>query len=139
MVFIDIAISKIKKGTCHEFEKIKREHQYVIKSKRLLKHYTGVIASKLGMKSQPLLRSIYDELEVIRISDGNANRHRIAFRVGHSKDRFLYGLAIEARGQNRHQVVFVSNDHDQLENSAHMLTSERIPIVNSHTYLEEYC
>jgi hypothetical protein len=61
------------------------------------------------------------------------------YEVIEAEDRFLYDLAIEARGHNRHQVLFVSNDSGQTANSARMLTSEHIPIVDVQTYLNEYC
>jgi hypothetical protein len=137
-VFMDIAILKLKNLRCPQSEKIERECQYIIKSKRLLKHYTGAIAKRLGMKAQPFLRSVYDEARTTRINDDNARRHQPAFKVS-TKDRFLYGLAIEAKGNNRHQVLLVSNDSDQTDNFARMLSSENIPIVDAQTYVREYC
>jgi len=138
-VFIDIAVARMKGQSCPEFEKMKREHQYLIKSTRLLKHYVGVIANKRGMRGQPLLRIMYEELRSVNINDNNANRHEPPFRVSHSRDRFLYGIVIEAKGHNRHQVILVSNDPDQTTNSARMLTHENIPIVDAQTYVDEYC
>lgn len=137
-VFIDIAIPKVKGLDCPEFDKIRRECQYVIKSKRLLKHYIGAIAKRLGMKAQPFLRSVYDEVHATKINDNNASRHQPIFRVSR-KDRFLYGLAIEAKGNNRHQVLLVSNDPDQTGNFARMLSSENVPIVDAQTFVREYC
>ena len=137
-VFIDIAISRVKEERCPEFEKIKNTHQYVITSKRLLKHYVGAIVKRLGTKAQPFLRSIYDDLPTTCINDNNANRHQPPFTVSR-KDRFLYSLAIEARGRNRHQVLLISNDPDQTRNFARMLTSENIPVIDAQTYLQEYC
>ncbi|MCK4478364.1 hypothetical protein KAU88_07550 [Candidatus Bathyarchaeota archaeon] len=137
-VFLDIAISRVKGDNCPEFEKIRREHQYIIKSTRLQKHYIGAIAKRLSMKAQPFLRSVYDEVLVKDINDKNASRHQPVFRVSR-KDRFLYGLAIEAKGNNRHQVLLISNDPDQTENFARMLSSENIQIVDAQTYVQEYC
>lgn len=141
-VFLDIVKSEITSVRSEELEKIVREYQYVIKSKRLLAHYAGAIHDDLNMNAEPLMRVIIDKLEsrrpklTRRISDRRAKRHNIGFRV-HSDDHFLYQLAIEAR--RRCEVLFVSNDPGQTHNSAIMRTRYNIPIIDSSDYVLNYC
>lgn len=125
-----------------ELEKVIREHHYVIKSTRLLKHYAGVIHHALVMNAEPLIRAVIDELEdrrpklTKRISDRPAERHNIGFQVD-SDDHFLYQLAIEAR--RRCEVLFVSDDPTQIENNAVMQSNHNIPIMDSNNYVLNYC
>lgn len=141
-VFLNIAKSEMTQDKSEELEKVIREYHYVIKSKRLLKHYAGAIHKALKMTAPPLMRVVIDKLENRRpkltrkISDRLAQRHSIAFHV-HSDDHFLYELAIEAR--RRCDAFFVSNDPNQLQNSALMQTHHSIPIVDSNDYVLNYC
>lgn len=141
-VFLNIAKSEITDERSEELEKVVREYHYVIKSTRLLKHYVGAIHNDLKMDAEPLIRAVIDKLEsrrpklTKRISDPLAERHNIGFHV-HSDDHFLYQLAIEAR--RRCEVLFVSNDPSQTQNSALMQTSHNIPIIDSNDYVLNYC
>lgn len=141
-VFINIAKSEIVDERSEELAKVVREHHYVIKSTRLLKHYTGAIHKTLMINAEPLVRAVIDKLEsqrpklTKRINDRLANRHSIGFHV-HSDDHFLYQLAIEAR--RRHELIFVSNDPSQIRNNALMQTNHNIPIVDSGEYILNYC
>jgi len=141
-ILIKIAESEIVNERSEELDKVIREHHYVIKSTRLLSHYTGAIHKALMMNAEPLVRAVIDKLESRRpkltkkINDRLANRHSIGFHV-HSDDYFLYQLAIEAR--RRHEVLFVSNDPSHIRNSALMQTSYNIPIIDSSDYILNYC
>ena len=141
-VFLDITRLEITQGRSEELGKVIREHHYVIKSTRLLKHYAGAIHHDFRMDAEPLIRIVLDKLESRRpkltrkISDRLARRHNIGFHV-HSDDHFLYQLVIEAR--RRCETLFVSNDPRQLQNNAIMQTRHNIPIVDSNDYVLNYC
>lgn len=141
-VFTKFANSELTNGRSDELDKIIREHQYVIKSTRLLKHYVGAIHAELMMSAEPFIRSVIDKLESRRpkltrkISDPQAGQQDIGFRV-HSDDHFLYQIVIEA--SRRGEVLFVSDDPAQLQNSARMITNHNIPIIDSAEYVNEYC
>lgn len=141
-VFLDVARSETMNTRSEELEKVIREHHYVIKSKRLLKHYTGAIHNTLFVSAEPIMRAIIDKLESHRpkrtksINDRLAERHDIGFSV-HSDDHFLYQLAIEA--SRRCEVLFVSNDPSQTQNTALMRTNHNIPIIDSNDYVTNYC
>lgn len=141
-VFKNIAKSEIVNERSEELDKVVRENHYVIKSTRLLKHYTGAIHKAFMMNAEPFVRAIIDKLESCRpkltksINDRLAKRHNIGFPV-HSDDHFLYQLAIEAR--RRHEVLFVSNDPTQTRNSPRMKTKHNIPIIDSSDYILNYC
>lgn len=141
-VFLDIAKSETTNTRSEELDKVIREYHYVIKSKRLLKHYAGAIHNALHVDAVILMRAVIDKLEIQRpkrtkkINDRLAERHDIGFPV-HSDDHFLYQLAIEARAQCG--VLFVSNDPGQTQNSALMQTRYNIPIVDSEDYISNYC
>lgn len=141
-VFLNIAKSEITEERSEELEKVIREHHYVIKSTILLKHYTGAIHKALNVNAEPLIRTVIDKLESRRpkltrkISDRLARRHNIGFHV-HSDDHFLYELIIEAR--RRCEALFVSDDPNQLQNTALMQTCHNIPIIDSNDYVLNYC
>ena len=141
-VFLDIVRSEITSTRSEELEKAIQENHYVIKSKRLLNHYAGAIHDALSMSAETIMRIIIEKLERQRpkrtkkISDRLAERNDVGFNVHHD-DHFLYLLAIEA--SRKGEVVFVSNDPSQTQNTARMQTNHNIPIVDSNAYLSNYC